>query len=240
MWKHLFATHFLLATSNVCPLAIPEFFTHNRGIRLLANHSLRCKWKFQFTESMYSYHLPYLISVPSQAPSNFTVTAITSTSIKASWQLPPKYARHGTITGFKLFYAKKASQGSPNVLTNNVTSLSRVVSGLDKYTEYEFQVLAFSSKGDGPKSSVVVERTKEDGKLILVKDSTCIIIFCKKLKRHFSGQQHYFHNYTVVLPHMYCCNSYCYFHNYVHSYMGFMKARLIAGLKGVLFDCTPS
>ena len=107
----------------------------------------------------------YLISVPSQAPSGFKVTASTSTSITASWQLPPEYARHGTITGFKLFYAKKASQGPPTELTNKVTSLSRVVRGLDKYTEYEFQVLAFSSKGDGPKSSVVVERTKEDGKI---------------------------------------------------------------------------
>ena len=74
------------------------------------------------------------------------------------------------------------------MLTNNVTSLSRVVSALDKYTDYEFQVLAFSSKGDGPKSSVVVERTKEDGKLILVKHSTCIIILGKKQKMHFSGQ----------------------------------------------------
>ena len=55
------------------------------------------------------------------------------------------------------------------MLTNNVISLSRVVSALDKYTEYEFHVLAFTSKGDGPKSSVVVVRTKEDGKLILVR-----------------------------------------------------------------------
>ena len=38
------------------------------------------------------------------------------------------------------------------------------VTGLDKYTEYEFQVLAFSSGGNGPKSSVKVERT--DGELI--------------------------------------------------------------------------
>ena len=29
---------------------------------------------------------------------------------------------------------------------------------------FQFQVLAFSSKGDGPKRSVVVERTKEDSK----------------------------------------------------------------------------
>jgi len=104
-----------------------------------------------------------LIPVPSQAPSGFTVTASTSTSITASWQLPPKYARHGNITGFKLFYAKKDAVGSPTVF--NGTSLTREVSGLDKYTEYEFQVLAFSSNGDGPKSSVVVERTKEDGKI---------------------------------------------------------------------------
>ena len=113
--------------------------------------------------------LHYVISVPSQPPSGFTVTSSTSTSITAYWQLPPKYARHGTITGFKLFYAKKGSQGSPAVLTSNVTSLvgvvGRLVSRLDKYTEYEFQVLAFSSKGDGPKSSVVVESTKEDGKI---------------------------------------------------------------------------
>ena len=42
------------------------------------------------------------------------------------------------------------------------------MTGLHKYTEYEFQVLAYTSGGDGPKSCVEVERTLED---------------CKKLKR---------------------------------------------------------
>ena len=50
------------------------------------------------------------------------------------------------------------------MLTYNDVTLTRDVTGLDKYTEYEFQVLAFTSKGDGPKSSVGVVRTKEDGK----------------------------------------------------------------------------
>ena len=51
------------------------------------------------------------------------------------------------------------------MVTINVgTALSGVINGLDKYTEYEFQVLAFTSHGDGPESSVVVERTMEDGK----------------------------------------------------------------------------
>ena len=45
-----------------------------------------------------------------------------------------------------------------------MSTLTRVVSTLDKYTEYEFQVLASTSKGDGPRSSVLVERTMEDGK----------------------------------------------------------------------------
>ena len=47
---------------------------------------------------------------------------------------------------------------------NSRATLSSEVPGLDKYTEYEFQVLAFTSVGDGPKSSVEVERTMEDGK----------------------------------------------------------------------------
>ena len=105
------------------------------------------------------------ISVPSQPPAALKLTASSSTSITASWQLPPVFARHGrNITGFKLFYRKKGSVGSATTLTiSNGSTLSRNVTGLHKYTEYEFQVLAFTSDGDGPKSAVEVERTKEDG-----------------------------------------------------------------------------
>ena len=49
------------------------------------------------------------------------------------------------------------------VSINSGATLTKDVTGLDKYTEYEFQVLAFTSVGDGLKSSVVVKRTKEDG-----------------------------------------------------------------------------
>ena len=105
------------------------------------------------------------ISVPSQPPAAFKLTASSSTSITASWQLPPVFARHGrNITGFKLFYRKKGSVGSATTLNiSNGSTLSKNVTGLHKYTEYEFQVLAFTSDGDGPKSAVEVERTKEDG-----------------------------------------------------------------------------
>ena len=43
------------------------------------------------------------------------------------------------------------------------------VTGLAKYTKYEFKVSAFTSVGDGPNSTIESETTKEDGKeLILI------------------------------------------------------------------------
>ena len=105
------------------------------------------------------------ISAPSQAPSNLSLTAKTSTSIEASWQLPPEDSRNGIITGFKIFYKMKGSSGSSTQITiNNRSTLTNVVTGLDEYTEYEFEVLAFTAVGDGPNSSVMSVRTEEDSK----------------------------------------------------------------------------
>ena len=108
----------------------------------------------------------YSIAVPSSPPSNFSLAAISSISIRASWQLPPGDSQNGIITGYKLFYKKKDSAGSASVVPiNSTATLTKDVTWLDKYTEYEFQVLAFTSVGDGPNSSVQVERTKPDGKM---------------------------------------------------------------------------
>ncbi|PFX23979.1 Receptor-type tyrosine-protein phosphatase F [Stylophora pistillata] len=106
-----------------------------------------------------------LTKVPSQPPTAFNLTTSSSTSITASWQLPPIFARHGrNITGFKLFYREKCFARCFSFF--NITSgstFSRLVTGLQKYTEYEFQVLAYTSDGDGPKSPVKGERTQGDG-----------------------------------------------------------------------------
>ena len=100
------------------------------------------------------------------------MVANTSTSITASWQLPPENARHGNITGFKLFYRKKDSVASPLHLTiNDGGNHTEAVTGLAEYTEYEFQVLAFTSVGDGPKSSIKYETTMEDGKKLITNEN---------------------------------------------------------------------
>ena len=111
------------------------------------------------------YLLQFALAVPSKAPSNFHLTVKTSTSIAADWDLPPADSINGIIKGFTLFYKKKSPAGSStNEITVGKSVRTEDVTGLEKYTEYEFQVLAFTSAGDGPKSSVEVDRTKEDGK----------------------------------------------------------------------------
>ena len=64
-----------------------------------------------------------------------------------------------------MLYKKKGSPGPQTVIVVNSESIqTKVVSGLAAYTEYEFQVLAYTSAGDGMKSSVQSVRTMEDGK----------------------------------------------------------------------------
>lgn len=50
------------------------------------------------------------------------------------------------------------------LLINNAEIRSISVTELQSDTDYDFQVLAFTSSGDGPKSSVKVVRTVVDGK----------------------------------------------------------------------------
>ena len=80
--------------------------------------------------------------------------------------LPPPEDWNGVVIGFKLFYKKKGSSGpqTVHVPVNSESKQTKVVSGLAEYTEYEFQVSAYTSAGDGTKSSVKSVITMEDGK----------------------------------------------------------------------------
>ena len=64
-----------------------------------------------------------------------------------------------------MFYKQKGSAANTTttLLFESAEILTKTVSGLEKFTEYEFDVLAYTSAGDGPKTSVVIARTKEDG-----------------------------------------------------------------------------
>ena len=56
---------------------------------------------------------------------------------------------------------------------NGVATLTEILTNLNKYTRYEFQVLAVGSHGEGPKSSVMVGQTLEDGKRLKLSSLRC-------------------------------------------------------------------
>ena len=131
----------------------------------------------------------WFFTVPSQAPVNLRVASKTSTSIMVSWQPPPLESRNGIIIGFKLFYKRKGSTdlGHTVNIRNALTQAFANTTRLLKYTEYEFLVLAFTQIGNGPNSSVLVTRTKQDGKSWAVSLSCyyCwfnVVNICKKAK----------------------------------------------------------
>ena len=122
------------------------------------------------------------IAVPSSPPSAFSLAAKTSTSITASWQLPPPCTRNGEITGFKLFYNKKDSRESAAMVKiDSGATLTQNITGLDMYTEYKFQLLAFTSVGDGTNSSAKVTRTLPDGKRSEIMSCVHLIVVFKSL-----------------------------------------------------------
>ena len=104
-----------------------------------------------------------LHAAPSKPPSNVAVTVTSSTSADVSWQLPPAGDRNGVITGFRLKYRKK---GVASWTTKDITDQAKrssALTGLSKFTYYDYQVLAYTSKGDGPTSSVQSFQTLQDG-----------------------------------------------------------------------------
>ncbi|XP_068728050.1 uncharacterized protein [Montipora capricornis] len=109
--------------------------------------------------------------VPVEAPVLVNVTAQSSTSVAASWKLPKRYYDERNLITFKLLYQKRDSSVSEIQTIKDVAWVSNIngslvffgqVTGLEKFTEYEFKVYVFSSVECGPKSSSKIARTLED------------------------------------------------------------------------------
>ena len=83
-----------------------------------------------------------------------------STSILVSWEAVQADLRNGIITGYNITYQSLTEndngtvQAGPNDHQANLT-------GLKEFVEYNISVVAFTVKGDGP-PSVIVVRTDQD------------------------------------------------------------------------------
>ena len=105
------------------------------------------------------------VSVPVKTPILVNVTPQSSTSVAAFWELPKWYTNDKDMLSYKLLYRSLASDTKTVTAALTVKeNFSTVVTGLEKFTKYEFKVCVCSSVGCGPKSSPKIARTLEDGK----------------------------------------------------------------------------
>ncbi|XP_056136412.1 protein sidekick-1-like [Lampris incognitus] len=102
-------------------------------------------------------------SVPSGAPVNVSAEAVSSTKILLTWSALPQTHRNGVILGYKVLYKEKESTSPPSAeVLEGEGSLSLLLGALKKYMPYTLQVLAYTRMGDGPPSSPILLRTKDD------------------------------------------------------------------------------
>uniref|UniRef100_A0A8C3HFS8 DS cell adhesion molecule n=1 Tax=Chrysemys picta bellii TaxID=8478 RepID=A0A8C3HFS8_CHRPI len=104
-----------------------------------------------------------LEDVPSCPPGNVQATATSPETISISWSTLPKEALNGILQGFRVIYWANLLDGELGEIKNvTTTQPSLELDGLEKYTNYSIQVLAFTRAGDGVRSEQIFTRTKED------------------------------------------------------------------------------
>ncbi|XP_052423952.1 Down syndrome cell adhesion molecule a isoform X1 [Carassius gibelio] len=101
--------------------------------------------------------------VPSRAPEKVVATAASPESISLSWQTLSREALNGVLQGFRIIYWANLPDGELGEIRNVTTQKDQLeLEGLEKYTNYSIQVLAFTRAGDGVRSDQIYIRTKED------------------------------------------------------------------------------
>ena len=88
-----------------------------------------------------------------------TARNTSATSILVEWEGVTVSEKNGLIRGYKVSYTKDGVTKTINVNDGDAKQLE--ITGLEIYSEYSVKVLAYTSVGDGPGSSVLTVTTDE-------------------------------------------------------------------------------
>ncbi|CAH1390384.1 unnamed protein product [Nezara viridula] len=103
-----------------------------------------------------------LEDAPSAPPENIRCTALGSQSLQINWQSPPIQHCNGIIQGYKILYDTQDPEMDIGLETRKTSALTIILTGLQRYTNYSLQVLAFTRIGDGPYTKSSYCHTDED------------------------------------------------------------------------------
>jgi hypothetical protein len=102
--------------------------------------------------------------VPSKCPQDLGGRNLSSTSIYLNWQPVEDGFVHGVPLGYRLYYRLTTAPLMPPFnKTFAPDQLETIIDGLFMFTNYTFEITAFTSKGEGLLSEGVVICTDEDG-----------------------------------------------------------------------------
>ncbi|GAB6033412.1 Down syndrome cell adhesion molecule-like protein 1 [Chamberlinius hualienensis] len=100
---------------------------------------------------------------PDSAPAQVKCSAQSSQSLHITWEPLSTREINGQLLGYKVIYKAAEEWYGSNVFEAKVTPASKtILHGLQKYTNYSIQVLAYTKAGDSEKSESVFCRTSED------------------------------------------------------------------------------
>ena len=108
----------------------------------------------------------FTFAAPINSPQNVTAMSLSSTSINATWEEVPPIDRNGMITMYEVLYEPLETFGQLSGGIGNTTDLFILLDQLYPFVNYSISVRAYTTVGNGPYSTVVVEATQEDCKSI--------------------------------------------------------------------------
>nr|XP_029529696.1 LOW QUALITY PROTEIN: Down syndrome cell adhesion molecule-like protein 1 homolog [Oncorhynchus nerka] len=104
-----------------------------------------------------------LEDVPSQPPQTVRAISVTSDEAVITWAEPPRLTLHGVLKGYRVVFWSLFPDGEWGEMQNITTTREQVeLRGLEKFTNYSVQVLAYTQAGDGVRSNVLYIQTRED------------------------------------------------------------------------------
>jgi len=99
--------------------------------------------------------------------------SVSDTSVTISWMSPDP--PNGIITRYALHY-KRINVSSYRLVNPQTTELSRTITGLERDTEYECRVRAYTVVGNGPYTANLMFRTKKGLYICIIMNDTVITI----------------------------------------------------------------
>ena len=138
-------------------------FCHITPILKSFSYSLRSRKHFVLKQAKHSsLLLCTCFAEPDGAPQNVRGRNTSSTIISVSWEAVQAERRNGIITGYNITY-QSLTENDNGFVTTGPDDRQANLTELKEFVEYHISVVAFTVKGDGP-PSVLVVRTDQDSK----------------------------------------------------------------------------